>query len=987
MGDQRCGEQLEVGLIFRGGRSYPSARRYAADVGCERVFLGWDQPALPRAAEVLRARLGASKEGLGDFLVATPSQAAGRRLIELLTERRRGAVEPPDVVSIGALPERLYRSVQPVAEPWLRVLVRMAPLRGWPEAVHELTPHPPADDDTLGWFRLTQQLESLASELAASGRSVRESFDRLEERNLLAEGAASRWRTLAELDDAYRQSLRDRGLIDLHEARRQAVQTGACELDRTLVLLGLDDLPPLVADMVGQLGGQVLSLIHAPEEEADGFDELGALRRDAWDNRDPRLERHQLRFVDTPDEQARALAGDIEEAARNLAGDPGGETGLSASRVTMGVADPALSGNIRRTLDAAGITTREPVGRPMSMSPPVALLRAVAEYAASRRLDALAGVARHPDAERLLREAGAFNDGSNARSVLNDLDRYLTEHLQVEPGDALLGQPRLRERVAGAQRGLDARLPDGHGRPQPLPRWIDSIRRLLGDAYADRRFTRHRPTDEATARPLEAIAAALSDYERLDPQDPATPRVSFAESLRLTAERVAGQSVPEPGGVDAVELRGLLELPLDDAPVLVVVGANEGRWPTPPADFPLLPESLRRPLGLPDRDHRLARERYRLIAMSRCRPVFRVIAGRWSPRGDPLSPSRVLISSDDEQAAEVMRRFFLPAEDAADQATGESSEPLAALPVVRRGGFRDGFLLPFPMDVQPVTRMAVTAFRDYLACPYRFFLRRVLGLEPLDDEAVELTPSSFGTLAHDVLQKLAEDEDAAHSTDPARIRDKLLDTLSREMTRRLGRVLRPAVQLQRLALEERLEAFADRQAAMTREGWLIDTARAERDFEVTVQVEASPFTLTGRIDRVDRHADTGEVRVLDYKTADTARTPKQVHQRKGEWVELQLPIYASLAEPLGLGRDVRVGFVNLPRKPKEVGLRLAEWSESELAEAIEARDEVIRAVRDELRFWPPADAPSWPDEFSGLCADAAMDRRRLIERSEREAAG
>ncbi|MFW5682551.1 MAG: PD-(D/E)XK nuclease family protein [Phycisphaeraceae bacterium] len=962
-------------------------------MACERVFLDWDQPALYRAVEVLRERFEGSSAGLGDVLVATPSQAAGRRLIELLTTTAQGGVEPPDVVPLGRLPERLYRPEQPVVDPLRGTLLRMWTLRRSEVAVRELTPHPPADDDELGWYRLAQQLESLANELAASGRSVRESYQRLEDRNLLAEGAAVRWRALAELDDAYHAALRDRGLVDLQEARRRAIANAACTIDRPLVLLGLDDLPPLIATMIGQLEGPVLSLIHAPPEEAAGFNEYGVLRSEAWRDRDPKMSHEQLRFVDSPDEQARAVAGAIADAARaaqhdtrQASDDPGKDKLITASHVTVGVADPALAGHVRRTLDTVGVATREPMGRPMSMSPPVAFLRAVADYASSRRLDALAALARHPDAESLLTQHSASNaaNAATTHSVLSNLDRHLTKHLQVEPGETLLGRPELRDRVEAARRAIDTRLPDAASRPRPLPHWTGTIRGLLGDAYGDRPFTPNRPADDATALPLEAIAATLDEYDRLEPDDESTPRVVFAEALRLTAERLSGQGVPEPGGVNAVELLGLLELPLDDAPVMIVVGANEGRWPTPPASFPLLPESLRPPLGLIDREQRLARDRYRLIAMSRCRSMLRVIAGRWSPRGDPLAPSRVLISSDDEQAADVMRRFFLPAAASEADATHDYAEAGTALPLVRRGVSRDGFLLPFPMDVQPVTRMAVTAFRDYLACPYRFFLRRVMKLEPLDDTAVELTPSSFGTLAHDVLQALAEDPDAAHSTDPARVRQKLLDSLSREITRRMGTKLRPAVRLQRIALEERLEAFAVHQAYRTREGWLIDTQRVERDFHATVRVDASPFTITGRIDRVDRHAETGEVCVLDYKTSDTARKPRQAHQRKGQWVDLQLPIYASLAEPLNLGSRVKTGFMNLPRKPDEVGLAPADWSDDELAEAIEARDEVIRAVRDELRFWPPADAPAWPDEFSGLCADASMDRRRLIERSRKE---
>jgi len=68
-----------------------------------------------------------------------------------------------------------------------------------------------------------------------------------------------------------------------------------------------------------------------------------------------------------------------------------------------------------------------------------------------------------------------------------------------------------------------------------------------------------------------------------------------------------------------------------------------------------------------------------------------------------------------------------------DQASDEKSIPIPRLPV---GDHPE----------QLMTRMSVTAFRDYLACPYRFFLRHVLKLRPLDDAATELAANQFGDL-------------------------------------------------------------------------------------------------------------------------------------------------------------------------------------------------------------------------------------------------
>ena len=73
--------------------------------------------------------------------------------------------------------------------------------------------------------------------------------------------------------------------------------------------------------------------------------------------------------------------------------------------------------------------------------------------------------------------------------------------------------------------------------------------------------------------------------------------------------------------------------------------------------------------------------------------------------------------------------------------------------------------------------MRVTEFRDYLACPYRYYLRHVLGLKGLTDSAAELDGAAFGSLAHEVLARLGTVPPAA-ATDAEAVRrqlDELLD--------------------------------------------------------------------------------------------------------------------------------------------------------------------------------------------------------------------
>ena len=51
----------------------------------------------------------------------------------------------------------------------------------------------------------------------------------------------------------------------------------------------------------------------------------------------------------------------------------------------------------------------------------------------------------------------------------------------------------------------------------------------------------------------------------------------------------------------------------------------------------------------------------------------------------------------------------------------------------------------------------MTRFRDYLACPYRYYLRHECELEAVDDAARELDGAAFGTLIHKVLGAFGRD--------------------------------------------------------------------------------------------------------------------------------------------------------------------------------------------------------------------------------------
>ena len=103
---------------------------------------------------------------------------------------------------------------------------------------------------------------------------------------------------------------------------------------------------------------------------------------------------------------------------------------------------------------------------------------------------------------------------------------------------------------------------------------------------------------------------ALEHYPALDPE------IEGPEALRLLLRQLDGETIAPLADPDAVELLGWLELPLDDAPALVVCGMNDQTIPDSLSADLFLPDHIRRQLGIEDNDRRYARDLYALSVLA-----------------------------------------------------------------------------------------------------------------------------------------------------------------------------------------------------------------------------------------------------------------------------------------------------------------------------------------------------------------------------------
>lgn len=981
----------------------------------ERIFLGWGRPALDAAAETLLglAPVESSLIDMSGFVVATPGGRANRLLLASLVaeaERRGCALTPPLFITPGEVASLALGVRRTPASDLTRLLLWARALRETPVgALREALPSPPEPDDDAGWRSVAALLDRTHSAVA-SGGWLFEDIPRLAA-SLPDFPDDARWAALAHAQGRYATLVREAGLIDASLARIEALREGAfaegagaiAEEGRTLALVGVVELNAVarraIEALCEQSRGRTLALIAAPDSLSDLFDKFGCAAADAWREADTGLRDSDILFVNGPDEQA--------SAALSLAMSLG--EGRPPEDIVLGAPDERVAQAIESAAAfAEGVRVRSASGVPLVNSSPVRLLRLLSDHLAAPTFATLGALVRHPEfGEALAREAGAPDPALRVTQWADALDQTtaeraprVLENLHFRPdGDGDRRDKRPPRALLDALREtLTLLAPQGGAPPRPLREWADPIARTLAGVYSHGAWRENDPAHRVVIAACNRIRAALDELRALPSL--ASEPASAAQALRLIAHAAAGGAAPHEADPTAIEMVGWLEVALDPAPVAILTGMNEGAVPSSVVSDALLPDSLRRVLGIEHDAQRLSRDACLLATIVGTREHVRAIAGRKGPEGDPLRPSRLLFHTTTASLVKRMRRF-------ADGAF----EPVSWRPIARAPlpGERD--LTPIaPLDPRRPPRhdaptpdapgapgvagaptIRVTAFRDYLASPYLFYLKHEQRLEERADDAPEVGALAFGTLLHDALRDFAR-SDARGSRSERDIADATVEALRAIAAERLGRSLSAAVALQLDAAEHRLRAFARWQAQWAAKGWSIAEAEWPGDAELaelhtlgfaTLGEGADRTLLTGRIDRIDTHTD-GKIAILDYKSGERVESPEKTHGKPGKWKDLQLPLYRLLAKrriesgraPDATTPETVYGYICL-EKSGDVLERVAKWSPDDVESAIDEARRVVQEIRKGERFGEVGKRGPKEGVFAALAGVALISRAPL----------
>lgn len=531
------------------------------------------------------------------------------------------------------------------------------------------------------------------------------------------------------------------------------------------------------------------------------------------------------------------------------------------------------------------------------------------------------------------------------------------------------------------------------------------------DAYPEESIRASESAALAAFRRLLAMLAAWgasSDKE---------PRTVFSARLRRAIEN-SSYARPQPArGVVCMDAAAVRHLRFD---YVFLAGVNEGEMPCPPPGNAIYSESdlerLRKSnVPLDGKEAHSGREIllfHHVFDVPR-RHLF-ITWRLLSPRGQEKLPSPYvsglleLFEGLGLQAAPPQANAFVPPpneagslrdlKNAAFSDGGEALRDLfsrdfarvaeaANIEAVRHddspfgiydGAISDpGLVASIRERFGPDHVFSVSQIETYRKCPFRFFVERLLGVEPAEEPAAEFDPRVRGSMMHQALQTFHERFRGIPVTIiPA-------DEASAAMVAAVGAVFADSAWRSTNAPRGLVEAERRRMVALLLRYLEIARGRGEtpwkpshfevsfgpvRDASIASPATAEPFVLDtpegnvrfdGRIDRID--ISEAGARLIDYKSSSSV-APKDLNEGRS----IQLTVYALALEQLLMPGTlcaeayfVRPGY-DEDRECLGRGGKTPMW-DLRRAVALDTIAQSVRGIR-EGRF------PPLSDEDGGACS-------------------
>ncbi|MGQ9677947.1 MAG: PD-(D/E)XK nuclease family protein [bacterium] len=334
-------------------------------------------------------------------------------------------------------------------------------------------------------------------------------------------------------------------------------------------------------------------------------------------------------------------------------------------------------------------------------------------------------------------------------------------------------------------------------------------------------------------------------------------------------------------GVIALGMEETLGLTLDH---LYFAGLTENALPAAYQPDPLIPEQIKKKLGIPDIDWHRDWQRFHFYRTISSTPNLPWLSFPESRDGNPVLPTPFLQDLESNFSimtpysgaektviySETEHQLYLGKErnvtlEKITTSVDFTNEPHVQEVIARRFG--------------PENYISVTGLEQYLRCPFLFYLERVLGLNTPPEPEYLIDAQQWGIILHEVFSQL-------YSSSPFLALEELPAAAQGALENVLKKADLPRFwsDVTRQVFHNLLPRFLEQEKTLRQAGF------QPEKIEYTLKGTIPPnIKLKGRIDRIDSSGPN--LRILDYKTGGNTITANDIVKKR---THLQLPLYALL---------------------------------------------------------------------------------------------
>ncbi|MEI7905331.1 MAG: PD-(D/E)XK nuclease family protein [Candidatus Firestonebacteria bacterium] len=452
-----------------------------------------------------------------------------------------------------------------------------------------------------------------------------------------------------------------------------------------------------------------------------------------------------------------------------------------------------------------------------------------------------------------------------------------------------------------------------------LPEFVKYLRGLL-------EYLKYSPADRFTGEGVASVLEALKEYT-----EPFSGRkTDFPSLCRIFIGLLSGSSAIKDGPDSGVRVFGILETRGLYSKYVFFGGLNDGEYPVRPKQEMILPDRIRKELGLVTFEKRIELQRLHFFRLFEEAEKATLLSYPSQDRDRIFLPSNFI----PEDAVKVRSHFdigtsALNIEEEQKQsglAKKQAKKSGEAGPVLEAGG---ACLKLINKKFGPEQSLSVTLLDRYLKCPYRFYLENIAGVEPLEEPGYEMDNAVYGSVMHDIMQSLF----SPGRKTPGSLKEGLNKALAAAMEeRRLTDFWKDYVREKALRVIEKISRQEETLYLEFPEiKWV--------EKKLSAEVVKGKLKLKGRVDRID----SGKIStlIIDYKTGSRAGSSLAGAVKLES---LQLPLYAKMLKVSDPGiKDLKLGIYDLTAgKLKILDKEVEPLIEEAVAKAVQA----VSSLRD-----------------------------------------